>query len=249
MVITKVTIVYLALRNNNCVQYAKKSSSCPCINDPYKGNDCLFSCTEQQLCENIEYENKKDGRYMAPEECKNNMTKSKVCYYTDDYCNGTECACKCEEQPLCEDIGCEVTAVGECMTTTNHKQNTTKFSGYTCNNEYFKGNDTVSKNNKELLCEDIGCDDQAEGDCVSEQNSKKYTTTLPGYNCTAVFCKSNDCVSKYKEQKLCEDIGCGDQTDGRYTTKGKYDKSMPDSKEYHCYGDSAPIKITDAKIH
>ena len=110
---------------NNCVQYAKKSSSCPCINDPYKGNDCLFSSTEQQLCENIEYENKRDGRYIAPEECKNNMTESKVCYYTDDYCNGTECACKCEEQPLCEDIGCEVTAVGECMTTTNHKQNTT----------------------------------------------------------------------------------------------------------------------------
>ena len=42
---------------NNCAQYAKKLSSYPCINDPYKGSDFLFSSTEQQLCEDIEYEN------------------------------------------------------------------------------------------------------------------------------------------------------------------------------------------------
>ena len=64
-----------------------------------------------------------------------------------------------------------------------------------------------------------------------------------------MFCKGNDCVSKCKEQTLCEDIGCEDQTDGRCMTKEDYDKSMPDSKEYHCYGDSAHITITNAKIH
>ena len=79
--------------------------------------------------------------------------------------------------------------------------------------------------------------------------SKKYTTILQGYNFTAVYCKGNDCVSKYKEQKLCEDIGCEDQTDGRCMTKEAHDKSIPDSKECHCFGDSAPIKITNAKIH
>ena len=77
---------------------------------------------------------------------------------------------------------------------------------------------------------------------MSEQNSKKYTTTLSRYNYTAEFCKGNNFISTYKEHKLREDIGCGDQTDGRYTTKGEYDKSMSNSKEHNCYGDSAPIK-------
>ena len=84
---------------------------------------------------------------------------------------------------------------------------------------------------------------------MSEQNSKKYATTLPGYNCTTVYCKGNERVSKYKEQNLCEDIGCEDQTDGRCMTKEAYDKSMSDSKDYHCSVYSAPIKITNAKIH
>ena len=84
---------------------------------------------------------------------------------------------------------------------------------------------------------------------MSEQYSKKYATTLPGYFFTAVYCKGNDCVSKYKERKLCEDIGCEDQTDGRCMKKEAHDKYMPDSKESHCFVDSAPIKITNAKIH
>ena len=150
---------------------------------------------------------------------------------------------------MCEDIGCAVTAVGACMTTTNRKQYTTNFPGYTCNIEYCKGNDSVYKNKQQPLYADIGYDDQVEGDCMPEQNSKQYATTLPGHNCTVVYYKGNDCVSKYKEQTLCEDIGCEDQTDGRCMTKEDYDKSMPDSKEYHCYGDSAHITITNAKIH
>ena len=201
------------------------------------------------MCEDIEYENKEDGRCMKPEECNKHMTTSRVCYCTDDYCNGTECACKYVDQPLCEDIGCAVTAVGACMTTTNRKQYTTNFSGYTCNNEYCKGNDSVCKNKQQPLYEDIGCEDIVEGDCMPEQNSKQYETTLPEHVCTVVFCKGNDCVSKYKEQTLCEDIGCKDQTDGRCITKDVYDKSMPDSKEYHCSCDSAPMTITNAKIH
>ena len=99
------------------------------------------------------------------------------------------------------------------------------------------------------MCVETGCDNQVEGDCMSEQNSKKYTTTLPGYNCTDVHYTGNECVSKYKEQNLCEIIGCEEQTDGRRMTKEAYDKSMPDSKEYHCSGDSAPMTITNAKIH
>lgn len=99
------------------------------------------------------------------------------------------------------------------------------------------------------MCEDIGCDDQAEAEYMTDTFLKQYTKNFPGYNCTAVFCKGNDHVCKCKEQRLCEDIGCEDQTDGRCMTKEDYDKSMPDSKKYHCYGDIAHITITNAKIH
>ena len=139
---------------------------------------------------------------MTPEECNNHMTTSRVWSCTDAYCNGTECAYKYEEQPLCEDIGCAITADGTCMITTNRKKYTTNFPGYTCNNEYYNGNDCVYKNKQQPLCKDIGCDDQVEGDCMTEQNSKQYATTFPGYNC-----KGNDCVSKFKEHTLCKDIG------------------------------------------
>ena len=95
------------------------------------------------MCEDFEYKNKKDDRGMTSDKCSKHMTASRVGFFNDDYCNGTECACKYEEQPLCEDIGCEVIAVGACMTTTNRKQYTTNFLEYTCNN------DNVSKNKEE----------------------------------------------------------------------------------------------------
>ena len=160
---------------------------------------------------------------MTSEKCSKYMTASIVGFCNDEYYNGTEQACKYEEQPLCEDIGCEVTAVDKCMTTTNHKQYTTNFPEYTCNN------DSVSKNKEDSLCAETGCENQVEGDCISEQKFKKHTTTLPRYNCTAVHCKGNERVSKYEEQKLCEDIGCEDQTDGQCMTRKTYDKTMPDS--------------------
>lgn len=64
------------------------------------------------------------------------MTESKVCSCTDDFCKGTDCACKYEEHPLCENIGCEVQAEGAYMTKNNRKLYITNFLGYTCINEF-----------------------------------------------------------------------------------------------------------------
>ena len=72
---------------NNCAQYAKKFSSYPCINDPYKGND-FNSVLRNNNCLKILSMKKRNGRYMTPEECNKHMTASRVCYCTDDYCNG-----------------------------------------------------------------------------------------------------------------------------------------------------------------
>ena len=99
------------------------------------------------------------------------------------------------------------------------------------------------------MCEDIGCDDQAEAEYMTDTFLKQYTKNFPGYNCTAVFCKGNDHVCKCKEQRLCEDIGCEDQKEGRCMTKDEYDKYMTDSKECNCSDDSAPITITNTTIH
>ena len=82
-----------------------------------------------------------------------------------------------------------------------------------------------------------------------KEECDKYMTESKGCTCTDEFCKGNDCVCKYKEQPLCEDIGCEDQKEGRRMTKDERDKYMTESKECSCTDDSAPIITTNDLIH
>ena len=96
----------------------------------FQGNDCACSCKEQPLCEDIECEDQKEGRCMTKEECDKYMTESKRYPFTDDFCKGNDCVCKYNEQPLCEDIGCEDQEEGEFMTKNNCQQYSKQFPGY-----------------------------------------------------------------------------------------------------------------------
>ena len=86
------------------------------------------------------------------------------------------------------------------MTKTFCKQYAKSFPGYTCIDEICKGNDCVCKNKEQPSCEDIGCNDQVEGECMTKKNYKQDSKTFQGYTCTDVFFKGNDCDYKYKKQ-------------------------------------------------
>ena len=88
----------------------------------------------------------------------------------------------------------------EYMTKNNRKQYTKHFPGYTCIDELWKGNGWICKYKEQPLCEDIGCDDQAEGECMTKHNYKQYAKILLGYTRIDEFYKGNDCVCKYKKQ-------------------------------------------------
>ena len=89
---------------------------------------------------------------------------------------------------MCEDIECEILEEDRCMTKTFCKQYAKSFPGYTCIDEICKGNDCVCKNIDELLCKDIGCEDQKECRCMIKEEYDKYMNESKEYLCTDEFC-------------------------------------------------------------
>ena len=47
------------------------------------------------------------------------------------------------------------------------------FPGYTCIDEYCNGNNCEFKYIEEPLCDDIGCEDQIEGRCMTIEECKR----------------------------------------------------------------------------
>ena len=67
---------------------------------------------------------------------------------------------------------------------------------------------------------------------MKKKNCKQYAKKYLGYPYNDEFCKGNNYVYQYKEQPLCEDIGCEDQKEGRCTTTEEYEKNTNESKIY-----------------
>ena len=87
--------------------------------------------------------------------------------------------------------------------------------GYNCNHEVYKGNDFGYSFKEQPLCEDIECENQTEGRCMTKEDCERYITNSKGYTCNDKLYKGNDYVFTYMEQPLCEDIDCEDQKEDR----------------------------------
>ena len=121
---------------------------------------------------------------------------------------------------MCEDVGYEDQKEGRCMTKKNCTQYAKKYPGYPCTDAFYNGNNCVCSYKEQPLCEDIGCDDQKEGRCMTKKNCTQYAKKYPGYTCNDKFCRDNDCGCSYKEQPFYKDIGRAYKKEGIYI----YDK-------------------------
>ena len=125
----------------------------------------------------------------------------------------------------------------------------TASKGHNCNVEFCKGNDCVCSSEEQSLCEDIECDDQKEGICMTQEECDKYILESKSYTCTDEVCKDNDCVCSSEEQPLCEDIGSEDLKEGKCMTKVECNKYMNVSKGCTCTDDSVLLTTTTDPIH
>ena len=91
------------------------------------------------------------------------------------------------------------------------------------NNNNVKGNSESNSKNNNLP-------NQHNSIITNGDNNCQHTTESIRYLCTNEFCKGNNSEYKYKEQPLCEDIGCKVQEEGEYLTKKnchQYAKKFP----------------------
>merc|ERR1712238_141320 len=97
-------------------------------------------------------------------------------------------------------IGCEKEKKDTCMTTVECKQIATSNKGYTCSEELCEGNDCVCSYYEQALCEDIGCEKEKKGTCMTKVECKQIATSNKGYTCSEKLCEGNDCVCGYYEK-------------------------------------------------
>ena len=97
-------------------RYMSNSKGYTCNDELFKGNDCECSYKEQPLCEDIDYEDQKEGRYMTNNNCKQYAKKYPGYQCNDKFCKGNNYVCSYKEQPLCKDVGCEDQKECRCMT-------------------------------------------------------------------------------------------------------------------------------------
>ena len=86
----------------------------------------------------------------------------------------------------------------------------TTFKEYACTEEICKGNDCECRYKEQPLCEHIGCEDQTEGICMTKEECERYMTEYKDYTCNDESCKDNNCVCKYEDQPLYEDVQSAD---------------------------------------
>ena len=82
--------------------------------------------------------------------------------------------------------------------------------GYTCTVEICKGNACECRCKEQPWCENIGCDDQKEYRCMTKEECERYMTEYKDYTCNDESCKDNNCVCKYEDQPLYEDVQSAD---------------------------------------
>ena len=172
---------------------------------------------------------------------RHHTNDSRIYLCTNEFCKGNNCQYKYKEQPLSEDIGCNVHEEGTYITKKNCNQYTKQFPRYPYIDEYYIGNDCDCTYIDTPLSEDIGCVDQTGDSGITTEECEKYTNEPKKYSYTAKICKGNDCISKFKGQPLCDDIGCEVLEEGECMTKycKQSAKKYPD---YQCHNEGCKGK-------
>ena len=81
---------------------------------------------------------------------------------------------------------------------------------------------------------------------MTKNNCKQYAKKSPGYPCTDAFCNGKFYVYSYKEQPLCDDIGCEGQKEGSYKTKIIVSSIQRYIQDVHTMIRFAHVTIVDA---
>ena len=138
---------------------------------------------------------------------------------SNNFCKGNNCQYKYKEQPLSEDIGCNVNEEGSCITKNNCNQHTKQYSIYLYIDEHLIGIYCDCTYIDTPLSEDIGYEGQTGDNCLTPEECENNKNEPKRYSYTAKIRKGNDCISNFKEQPLCDDIGCEVLEEGRSMTK------------------------------
>ena len=142
-----------------------------------------FRYNDQPLCEDIAYEDQKEGRYMTENKYKQYAKKYPGYPCNDEFCNGNNCVCIYQEQPLCEDIKYDDQQEDICKPKEERDKYMNDSKEIICNDEVCKDNNCVCSSEEQKLCKDIGCADPKEGKCITKEECDKYMTTFKGYTC------------------------------------------------------------------
>ena len=185
-----------------------------------KGSDCIRKFKGQPLCDDIGCEVLEEGKYMT-KSCKQYAKKYLGYPCNDEVCKGNDCGCSYSKRQLCEDVGRVYNKECRYLTTVKYDKHMTASNGYNCNAAVCKGNDCGCCYKEQSMCEEIDYEDQIEGRCMTKEDCVRYMNDSKGYTCNDELCNGTAYAFKYKEQPLCEDIACEDQTEGRYMTENK----------------------------
>ena len=138
-----------------------------------KGNNFISKFKGQKLCDEIGFEVLEEGRQMT-KICKEYAKKYPGYPCNDEVCNGNDCGCSYTKQPLCEDIGRIYKKECKCLTTVECDKHMNVSNGYNCNDAVCKGNDCGCCYKEQPMCEEIDCEDQMEGRCVTKEDCVRY---------------------------------------------------------------------------
>ena len=130
---------------------------------------------------------------------------------------------------MSEDIGCNVHEEGTYITKNNCNQHTKQFPIYLYIDEHLIGKYCDCTYIDTPVSEDIGYEDQTGDSCLTPEECENNKNEPRRYLYTAKIRKGNDCISNFKGQPLCDDIGCGVLEEDRSMTKNckQYAKKYP----------------------
>ena len=95
-------------------------------------------------------------------------------YPCNEVCNNNDDGYSYTKQPLCEDIERVYKTECRCLTTVEGDKHMNASNGYNCNDAVCKGNDCGCCYKEQPMCEEIDCEDQMEGRCVTKEDCVRY---------------------------------------------------------------------------
>ena len=110
-----------------------------------------------------------EGRYMSTRLCRKYAKDFPGYFCIDEYCICADCVYMYIKESS-TDIGGADQKEGRRMITEDCINKMTGSIGYPCRDALYKGNDCLCSYHEQTLNEDIGCNDQKEGDCRIKKN-------------------------------------------------------------------------------